>query len=486
MRLLGIDIGTSSSKGVLVDESGTVLATATHPHRTSSPAPGWYEHDADALWWGDVVTLTRELLATSHGVVDGIAVSGIGPAVLLTDADQEPVRPAILYGIDTRSQDQIVADTERLGEDAILAAAGNLLTTQAVGPKLSWVAQNEPEVWARVRHLHSAPSWVVHRLTAEYVMDHYSASNSDPLYDLATTDWWQPAWVGLEQITRPRLAWPGEIVGHVHAQAAAETGLTAGVPVLAGTIDALAEAYSVGVRDVGDAMVMYGSTLFMVQVVPSALRDRGLWSAVGRTPEVFSACAGLSTSGLITGWLSELTGRDFPELIDEARAVPAGCDGLMLLPYFEGERTPIFDPLARGTWVGLTLRHGRGHLYRSALEGVAHGLRHILDTMDAAGGSPARLVAVGGGTKERLWTQIVSDVTGLPQDIPTLTIGASYGDARMVADALGVDTAGWNPVVEQLVPDPSVREVHDLVHAEYLRTYPAIAETMHTLATLNR
>jgi xylulokinase len=194
----------------------------------------------------------------------------------------------------------------------------------------------------------------------------------------------------------------------------------------------------------------------------------------------------MSTSGLITNWLAEITGSGFGELLDAARTVPAGSDGLLLLPYFAGERTPVFDPLARGAWVGLSLRHGRGHLYRSVLEAVALGVRHNLSAMTAAGAPPARLVAVGGGTRDDLWAQIVSDVTGLAQDFPSVTVGASYGGARMAADALGVDTSRWNPVSRRITPDPATAEVYDLLFREYLRTYPALADTMHVLAELNR
>jgi xylulokinase len=486
VRLIGVDIGTSSSKGVVVDAAGAVLAAHTRPHVTSSPRPGWFEHDADEVWWDGVTSILRTLLRESPGPVDGVAVSGIGPAVLLTDADDRPLRPAILYGIDTRAERQVAAQNERFGSDRLLASVGNLLTSQAVGPKLAWVAEHEPETFARTRRFYSAPGWVVRRLTGAYTLDHYSASGSDPLYDLRPNGWWEPGWAGLERLERPQLAWPGEVVGTVTPEAAHATGLPRGTPVLAGTVDALAEAYSVGCQDPGDTMLMYGSTMFIIQTVSAPAVHPGLWAAVGLTSETFSSAAGMSTSGLITNWLAEVTGSGFADLLAEARQVAAGSDGLLLLPYFAGERTPIFDARARGAWVGLSLRHGRGHLYRSALEAVAFGVRHNLATMADAGARPRRLVAVGGGTRDDLWAQIVSDVTGLPQDIPLVTVGASYGDARLAADATGVDTSGWNPVARRALPEPAARDVYDLLYGEYLRAYPALADTMHVLAGLNR
>lgn len=486
MRFVGVDIGTGSTKGVVVDASGTVLATATRPSATSSPRPGWFEHDADAVWWTNTRSILRELLARSPGPVAGVAISGIGPVVLVTDVDDVPLRPAILYGIDTRAGDQVAAQNERFGRKTLLATAGNLLTSQAVGPKLAWLAENEPARFERARRLYSAQGWVVRRLTGSYVLDHYSASAYDPLYELAARNWWEPGWAGYARLERPALVWPGDNVGEVSTAAADATGLAPGTPVIAGTIDALAEAYSVGCRAVGDTMLMYGSTMFLLQTVAAPAVHPGLWAAVGRTAETFSSAAGLSTSGLITNWLAELTGKNFEDLLEEARRVPPGSEGLLLLPYFAGERTPIFDPFARGAWVGMSLRHGRGHLYRSILEGVAFGVRHNLSTMAAAGAPPARLVAVGGGTRDRLWSQVVSDATGLPQDIPSVTVGASYGDARLAADAAGVDTADWNPVARRTTPDAAAREVYDALYDEYLALYPALADTMHRLAILNR
>jgi xylulokinase len=267
--LLGVDIGTSSSKGVLVTAEGTVLAQAARPHRTSSPRPGWVEHDAEALWWADFCAVVRELVAAADGRrLAGLGVSGIGPCVLPADAAGAPLRPAILYGVDTRATAEIDELTGELGAQAILARCGMRLTTQAVGPKLRWLARHEPDVTAAMRKLLMASSFLVHRLTGRYLLDHHSASQSAPLYDLAGRAW-HPGWAtqvapGLEL---PELLWPTEVAGTVTPAAAAQTGLPAGLPVTAGTVDAWAEAVSVGVREPGDVMVMYGTTMFLVQIV---------------------------------------------------------------------------------------------------------------------------------------------------------------------------------------------------------------------------
>jgi xylulokinase len=484
---LGIDIGTGSSKATIADENGALLATATRPHTTSSPHPRWFEHDAEETWWGDLVALTREVLAiVPASAIRAVCVSGIGPCALVADVEGRPLRPAILYGIDSRAEREIEELTEALGAETVIRRTGNRLTTQAVGPKLLWIARNEPEIWERARRWYCASNWLVGRLSGEYVIDHYSGSTSDPLYDLAALDWWPEGWDACAAtLDRPRLAWPGEVVGEVHAAAADATGLRAGTPVLAGTIDALAEAYSAGCREVGDTMVMYGSTLFFIQTVAQPVVHDGLWAGSGRAPGTYSVAAGMASAGLLIDWFAGLARERVDQLALEAAAVPAGSDGLVLLPYFAGERTPIFDPRARGCWIGLTLHHTRAHLFRSALEGVAMGIRHNFEAMSEAGARPARLVAVGGGTRGGLWTRITSDVTGLPQDMPTVTIGASYGDARMAADALGVDARGWNPVAERIEPEQPHAPLYDELYGVYRRSYLALRDDLHRLGQLS-
>lgn len=484
---LGLDIGTSSSKAVLVSSSGAVVASASRPHGVSTPHPGHFEHDAEAVWWGDARALIREILPGGDGRdIAAVGVSGIGPVVLVADGDGRPLRPAILYGIDTRATREIDDLTTRFGESTLLRVCGNRLTTQAVGPKVLWIRRHEPAVWARTRRWFLSSAYLVFRLTGEYVADHYSASASDPLYDLRARTWWAEAWDEVApSVERPRLAWPGEVVGSVTPDASAQTGLRAGTPVIAGTIDALAEAYGAGCCEVGDTMVMYGSTLFLIQTVAAPTVHPALWAATGRTPSTYSLAAGMATSGILTSWFSDLVGGDIATLMEGAARVPPGSAGLVLLPYFAGERTPLFDPDARGCWLGLTLHHEREHLFRSILEGVAFGVRHNIETMAEAGASPTRLFAVGGGTRGDVWVQIVSDVTQVPQLVPSITIGAAYGDARMAAEAVGVDTSAWNPIVRTVLPEAATRSIYDTLYAIYRRAYARLREDLHTLAGLS-
>lgn len=488
-RLIGIDIGTSSTKGLMTDTAGRILAGARREHTMSLPRPGWAEMDAETDWWSDVAAVCRELVDQAGGAdVAGVTVSGMGPCLLVCDADLRPLRRAILYGIDMRATAEIAELTAKYGERALLQRCGKYLSSQSVGPKLLWLRRREPEVYARARRWYSSHSFVVERLTGEYVLDHCTASMCDPLYDLAAARWHEP-WADeiAPGLDLPRLAWGGEVVGQVTSRAAAETGLRVGTPVCAGTVDAWSEAFSAGVRRPGDAMVMYGSTVFVLQLVAGRTAHPGLWTTAGVERETWTLSAGMATSGLLTNWMQALMGGvPFETLVREAAETPPGGDGLLVLPHFAGERSPIFDPQARGVVAGLTLRHGRGHLFRATYEGIGFGVRQILEAMAAEAGRPRRLVAVGGGTQAHLWTQIVSDITGCPQVVPEHTIGASYGDALLAGIGTGLvapDT-DWATHKHDVRPDRRHRNLYEDLYRAYARLFEATREEVHRLAAV--
>ncbi|MCW2810680.1 MAG: sugar kinase [Friedmanniella sp.] len=483
--LLGIDMGTSSTKGVLVTPDGVVVAKAQRAHEISLPRPGWAEVDAEGVWWREVCEVSRELTGQATGPVTGVAVSGVGPSLVLCDDALRPLRPAILYGIDTRAGLQIEELNRRYGHEEILANGGKFLTSQALGPKLEWVRQREPDVWREARGWYGSHSFVGAKLTGEYVMDHHTASQCDPLYRVPSFGWHHDwAMQICDPIRLPRLAWPSEVMGTVHARAAAETGLAVGTPVVAGTIDAFAEAYSVGVRDPGDLMIMYGSTMFLIQVLADYYAHPSLWTTAGVEPGTHLLAGGTATGGSMTSWLRSITGEvDHATMLAEAARVPVGSDGLLVLPYLAGERTPVFDPDARGVIAGLTLRHGRGHLFRAAYEGIAFSLRHILDLFDESARPVTRAVAVGGGVHSPLWTAIVSDITGRTQLIPRQTIGASYGGALLAAVGTGLVPADtdWTVIDREVQPDPGRQAAYAELYPIWRELYPATRDPMHRL-----
>jgi len=479
--VLGVDIGTSSTKGVLVALDGRILATTTRSHSVQRPRTGHVEMDG-RVWWEEFASIAEELTGGAETIV-AVGVSGMGPCVLLADADDEPVRPAILYGVDTRAVDQIAELDARYGRERILERCGSALTSQAAGPKLAWVRENEPEAWERSARFFMPSSYLVRRLTGAYVLDQHSASQVTPLYDRHTQEWIRD-WADevAPGIELPPLLWPGEVAGTVAAPVA---GIPAGVPVVAGTIDAWTESVSVHATGPGDLMLMYGTTMFLVATVDAPATDPSMWGTTGVFPGTHNLAGGLATSGAITDWIRTLAGDvGFAELVAEAAASPAGARGLLLLPYFAGERTPIQDPDARGTVVGLTLEHTRGDLYRAALEGTAFAVRHNIETMRAGGADIRRVVAVGGGTQGDVWTQIVSDVTGLEQVIPAQTIGASLGAAMLAAAAADVDTSGWNPPERVIAPDPAAASRYADLYPLYLDLYTRTKDLVHQLVAL--
>jgi xylulokinase len=485
--LLGIDMGTGSTKGVLVDARGTVIATETVTHAMNLPRPGWAEVDAESLWWREVCEIGAKLMrqVPSGGVLNAMCVSGVGPCLVLCDADLRPLRPAILYGVDTRATAEIDSLTAEFGEDAILDRAGTLLSSQAVGPKLEWVHRHEPQVFERAAGWYGSNSYIAAKLTGEYVMDHHTASQCDPMY--ATRDFaWNEEWARriCRHLPLPRLVWPGDVVGTVHADAARTTGIPQGTPVVAGTVDAYSEAFSVGVRNPGDQMLMYGSTMFLVQVIDSYHSDPTLWTTTGVEQGSLALAAGTSTAGSLIGWLQNVTGgAPFDELMAEAAAVPPGAEGLLMLPYFQGERTPVFDPRARGVMVGLSLRHGRGHLFRAAYEGISFGIRQILERFDDAH-TAKRTVAVGGGLRSPVWAQAVSDITGRVQLVPEQAIGASYGDALLAAIGVGLvpPETDWARIDREIVPDQVNQARYEDLYATWRELYPATVDQVHRLA----
>ena len=460
---LGIDIGTYQTKGVVVDGDGAVVAEAARDHEMLVPRAGWAEHDPEATWWGDVVAVSRELAAAVDPAdIRALGLSAIGPCLLPVDAAGAPLTDGILYGVDTRASAEVEELTGRIGEAAILERCGNALTSQSVGPKLLWLKRHRPEAYASAACFHTSTSFVVERLTGERVMDHYTAPAMAPFYDADALAWSDASGDDVDLDRLPRIAWTTEIAGRVTRAAAAATGLAPGTPVLTGTIDAAAEAVSVGVLSPRQMMVMMGSTIFIIMPTAERTADPRLWYAPWLFEGQHAAMAGLATSGTLTHWLRErfLPDMDraqaFATMAREAGASPPGANGLIVLPYFSGERTPIHDPHAKGTIFGLDLTHTRGDIFRATLEGIAFGTAHAIEAFGEAGVPPDELVAVGGGTRNEVWLQATGDVTGLPQTVRRRTTGAAYGDALLAAIAMGDADAGaierWNPVERVVEP----------------------------------
>lgn len=490
---VGVDIGTYETKATAVDSTGAVVATATHPHQLSVPAPGFAEHDAENVWWGGLAAAVSALCAQpsmAGATVAALCCSGIGPAVVPTTADGRALRPAILYGIDTRAGDQIEQLKTRLGVATIFARSGNQLSAQSAGPKIAWLAQHEPDVVAATAVFHTCQSFLVHRLTGQVVMDHATASYFHPLYSLREQRW---DIEGCEWFVRPdqlpRLAWSEQIAGHLLPGPALAMGLQVGTPVLVGSADAPCEALACGVEQLDSAMVMYGSSGFMIAPTVNAKPGGGLYCAPGLTDGSWLVAAGTSTAGTATRWLTQLLGlggepgrSEFVELVALASSAPKGSSGLLVLPHFSGERTPFDDASARGVIEGLTLAHGRAELARAVLEGIAHSMVLALTSMLAHADSAdqqRRLSAIGGGTANPIWLQAVSDIARMPQRV-FKSAGASYGGALLAGRTMGLldrDAApeGQQPIMT-VIPDETAHAAYLHDHERFSQVYAALRQ----------
>ena len=492
--LLGIDVGSYSSKGVLTTLDGVVVASHAVDHDIDLPRPGWAQQDADAVWWHDIVAIARHLGAKAMGDGDhiiAVGISAIGPCLLPVDALGRPLGPAILYGVDARAREQIKAMNQRAGAESIAEFSRMELSSQAVGPKLWWLREHQPQIWKDAAGFATATSYLVARLTGRNVMDHHTAAHWMPFYDPESNAWSGAIFDEADVLERlPELGWADELAGTLTPEAAQVTGLPEGLPVAVGTVDALSEGLGVGVRDPGDLMIMYGSTAFFILRTSNPVIRSGMWCLPGAFAGEQVLAAGMATSGAVTRWFRDGFARELPEdqayhrLFDEALDVPAGARGLLALPYFSGERTPISDPDARGVIAGLSLSHGRADVFRALLEGVAYGIRHNLEAMSSEQQPIERAVAVGGGTRSETWLRIVSDASGRTQQVPRQTIGASYGDAYLAGLAAGsVDPEDrWAQIATEVVPDPGARATYDRGFGRYKELYLGTREVIHGLS----
>lgn len=502
--LMGIDIGTTGAKGVLVTLDGVILAEHSTSYGFDIPRPGWAEHDADAVWWASFCTISRELLQkvpVKQGQLAGVACSAIAPTMLPLDAAYRPLRPSILYGIDTRAVTEIEGLSGLLGVQAVFERTGQFLSAQSVGPKVLWFKRHEPDLYRQTAKIVTAATYLVYRLTGRFVVDNYVAPYFTPFFNVEKLAWdaeFVEPICPVEWL--PETLWATETAGVVTPQAAEETGIPAGTPVAVGTADAASESIAAGAIDPGDLMVMYGTTMFLIQAVAQYRRHPALWASVWLSAGQAALAAGMSTSGALIRWFrNELgqaemdaersTGMNAYQLLSEQAAqIPAGSDGLITLPYFSGERTPINDPEARGMMIGFTLKHTRAHMYRSCLEGIAYGLRHNIETMAEVDAMPGRIVAVSSGVRNTLWVQICSDVTGLAQEVSEHTVGAAFGDAYLAGYAAGIfrDSSvlkrQWVKIARVVEPQQAHKSVYDDLYAIYRQLYPHTRDEMRALA----
>lgn len=493
---LGVDVSTTGSKALLIDESGRVMANASAPHTLQTPRPLWSEQDP-AEWWAATSASIRSVLEKSGVAGERVAALGLTGqmhGLVLLDETGNVLRPAILWN-DQRTGAQCDEIHRRIGRQKFIQITGNVALTGFTAPKILWVQENEPEIYARARHVLLPKDYVRYKLTGEYAMDKADGAGT-VLFDLKARDWSgevlekleiDPAWMP------PTYEGP-DFTGQLTPGAAAATGLKAGTPVAAGGGDQAAQAVGVGAVEPGVVALTVGTSGVVFAATPSALVEPegrlhafchaapGMWHFMGVM---------LSAAGSLQ-WYHDTFAPDmsFDELLKEAETVPAGSEGLQFLPYLSGERTPHPDPLARAAFVGLTLRHGRGHMTRAVLEGVSFGLKDSFRLIQNAGlGEIKQVRASGGGTRSALWRQILADV--LESELVTVNTseGAAYGAALLA----GVGAGAWRDVAaacraaikitDRTLPDSGRSRAYQKSYKIYRDLYPALKSSFEEMGT---
>lgn len=494
---LGIDVSTTSAKALLIDEQGSVVATGSTELSLSTPKPLWSEQDPYE-WW-DATTKSIQAALQQAGVsgdaVGAIGLTGQMHGLTLLDQNGKVLRPAILWN-DQRTQAECDEITEKLGFNRLLAFTGNKALTGFTAPKILWVRKNEPEVYAQVAHILLPKDYVRYRLTDGFAVDKADGAGM-LLFDLKKRDWSSEVLAALEIPLEwlPKTAEGPEITGTITAAAAAATGLKAGTPVVGGGGDQAAQAVGVGAVTSGIVALTLGTSGVVFASTPEAyIEPEGrLHAFCHSVPETWHFMGVMLSAAGSLRWYHDTfaANQSYDDLLAPAAEVPAGSEGLLFLPYLTGERTPYPDPLARGAFVGITLRHSMAHTTRAVLEGVAFGLRDSMELIRSAGLGTINQVRVsGGGAKSALWRQILADVMGCELVTVNTTEGAAYGAALLA----GVGAGTWSNVpeacsatiktLEQTNPQPVIVSTYEAYYQQYRALYPALKPTFNAVADM--
>ena len=512
---LGIDIGTYESRGMLLDENFMVVSDCSVAHTMDNPRPGYFEQDAEEIWWGDFCRLSRMLIEKSGidpGRIACIGASTLGTDCLPVDGNLKPLRPAILYGIDARATEEIKWLTEYYGEEETRRLFGHPICSGDTATKILWIRNHEPEIYARTCRFLTGSSYITAKLTGRFVIDQFLAKGSfRPLYneDGSVNEENCELYCRSDQIAE--CMYSTDIAGTVTAQAARETGLKEGTPVIVGTGDSTSEAISVGLVEAGTAFFQYGSSMFFYYCVDKFVEDykspAGNGSIKGgkvfTVPGTFCMGDGTNAAGTLTRWVRDtLYHKELEEernggenaytiMAREAGQIPAGCDGLMMLPYIYGERSPLQDAMASGMLVGLRGNHTRSHINRAALEAVGYTTYQHLLLFTEMGFPPRTIITAGGGTKNAVWMQIICDMLGTPIRIPEHYQCSAYGDAMLAALGCGaissfVELRDALPLGTYIKPNMENHKLYAQNYEIYRDLYLNNKDIMHKLGGKGR
>lgn len=488
--LIGMDLGTTNIKAILLREDGTVIASASRANQLIFPGANQVEQDAN-LWWSNAVEILREITSAAGpeivSAIQGICVSSQTVTMLPVDEAGTPLRNGLIW-MDSRSAQELQFIEDTLGFDHFVRIIGAQPDVAFLPNKILWFKKNEPELFARTKSILQASSFINMKLTGQFTMDIDQAARCQCL-DITAMDWSpeisQVIGVDLNALL-PKPVAVNEIIGTVTAQAAAETGLIEGIPVAAGASDAMASMYATGLCRLGEAgessgttsLVFVGSNGKSAPDVPVVTKP----CAIEGMPYIFDAP--INTSGAAIKWYLDTFGEADRKLADEkginvyellnqeALEVPAGSNGVMFFPYLLGERAPLWNSYARGMFIGMSLDTTREEMVRAVFEGTAFALRHVMETVKEAGAVANCLRITGGGSKSRTWSMIKASMLRMP--IYILDEGSGdvpFGDTLIVGNAVGV-FPDLNSTIDKLVKVKEVVEPNEAWAAAYDKLYP--------------
>jgi xylulokinase len=505
--ILAHDLGTTGNKATLFDEAGKMVAGAFGGYEVTYPQPTWAEQDPEK-WWGAVVETTRRLLAESRVTpkqIAGIGFSGQMQGCLPVDSAGRPLRPCLIWA-DQRAVRQAAQMAEQLGEDRVYRITGHRISPTYTGPKIMWLRDHEPDVFARAYKFLHVKDYIAHRMTGTFATDRSDASGMN-LFDLERGTFSDEILqaIDLDPDLLPDVHNSPDVIGTVTRQAADELGLTAGTPVVIGGGDGASAAVGAGAVMEGPAYNYIGSSSWIAFAASRPICDpkRRVFNFAHMVPGLFMPCGTMQAAGGSYQWLrreicrieegeSEESGEDVYEIMNRraAQSVP-GAHGLLFLPHLQGERSPYWNPTARGAFVGLTITHTRDDLIRSVLEGVSLNLRSILNVYLEAGARIDEIVAIGGGAKGEVLRQILADVFGLPVLRPRLLDQATSLGAA-VATGVGVGifrdfsvARQFNEILGRQTPNLDARAAYDRLYPAFLEAYQALVPVFDELHQLS-
>lgn len=494
---LGIDTSTTAIKALLIDKTGCVVAVAATEYPFETPRPLWSEQHPD-LWWDGAQRSIRAVMHKSG--VDAAQIGGVGltgqmHGLVLLDAAGEVLRPSILWN-DQRTQSQCNEIHARMGREKFIQITGNVALTGFTAPKILWVKENEPDVYAKIAHVLLPKDFVRYKLTGDFAMDKADGAGT-VLMDLQKRDWSDEVLSALEipRSWMPPLFEGTQITGQVSASAASATGLKAGTPVMAGGGDQAAQAVGVGAVKEGIVALTLGTSGVVFATTNNAfIESEGrLHAFCHSVPDKWHLMGVMLSAAGSLRWYRDTfaPASSYDDLLAPVTNVPIGSDGLLFLPYLTGERTPHPDPLARGAFVGLTVRHGMAHCTRAVLEGVAFGLKDSFELMKSAGLAKIEQVRVsGGGARSALWRQILADVFDTELVTVNTTEGAAYGAALLAGVGAGfwrdVDSACDSAirVSGETPPIEAQASIYRRMYPLYRKLYPALRSGFEALGVI--